>query len=236
MNKWAYSCICALNFVGMSLFAQGSSMSGGSATIEKMQPLEKATTRELPKVEPGPVQKAAPKPLVMGEASYFYPGTIVLRNGSWVGGDNLLNLPKEIGLYVNIIKPEKDNLSIEEEALLQDLKKIFAKANIVPKTEVVAGQPPLPFFQVQILLYPIDRGYAAACEGRLFESVELKRFMLEPSGMAYQAVTWQKSSLVVSPSSQIKDQLKKDVEDIVQSFADRYQAFENIKRELSQSR
>lgn len=210
----------------------GSSSSYGTPTIEKMEPLEKATPRVLPKATPPPPVYVPPAQSVQ-EAVYFYPGTIVNRSGVWEGGDNLLNLPKNIGLYVNIVKPGKDPLVIDEAKLKYEATKLFTKFNINPQVLVQPGQPPLPFLQILILLYPIsDRGYAASCEGRLFESVNLQRFILEPTGMAFQAITWQKSSLIITPRENLYDQLQNNIEDIIQAFGERYQAFQNIKKDL----
>lgn len=219
---------------GSSSISSGTSgTTTGSSTMQHTPLLEKATPKQQPHTTASPTAPVVATPQSAPlEATYFYPGIIAYRNGTWVGGDNLLNLPKNIGLYINIIKPSSDTLEINEEQFLRDAQRIFEKANIAPRIMATSGQPPLPFFQVQVLLYPVERGYAASCEGRLFESVNMQRVILEQSGMAYQAVTWQKSSLIVSPKEKILDQLKVDIEDIVQSFADRYVTFENIKNNL----
>lgn len=209
-----------------------STMSSGGMEIEKTPLLEKATPRELPKAESkGPSPLPVPQQ-VSTQAAYFYPGVIAYRNGTWIGGDNLLNLSRNIGLYISIIKSPTDPLEIDEEQLLRDAKKIFAQADIDPIILQAPGQAPLPFFQVQVLLYPVERGYAASCEGRLFESVNMHRMMLDETGVVYQAITWQKSSLIVSPKEKIVERLKVDIEDIVQSFADRYVTFEKIKNTM----
>ncbi|MFI5343601.1 MAG: hypothetical protein ACHQUC_05200 [Chlamydiales bacterium] len=192
--------------------------------MEKPTPV---TPPPAPKMPP-PIE--LPKP-VRVQANYFYPGIVVNRNGKWDGGDDLLNLTNNIGFYLSVIKPDNDPLVMNEEKLKSIGENLFKKVNISPLIMATSGQAPLPFFQVQILIYPIGReGYVASCEGRLFESVNMQRIVLDSTGMAYQAVTWQKSNLLISPTNKIQEQIQQSVEDIVQAFTERYQAFENIKK------
>jgi len=217
----------------ISMSSQGSAQIQSSNTgksdlnsmgIEPMKPRE-------PLNAPPKSSSSSVAPMTMpsapsiGAANYFYPGLIVRRGGGWQGGDNLLNLSPNIGIYFNISKPENDMFEINEEKLKLECRDLFEKAGINPRIMIdKEGQPPLPFFQVQILIYPIKDGYVAACEGRLFESVVLKRIEMD-TNMAFQGVTWQKSTLIVGPTGKFPDQLHSTVEDIVKSFADVYQAF-----------
>lgn len=207
-----------------------SSSTSSSSSMQPLTPLQKPTP-----VAPAPAQKPPPSvvlpPSVPMQANYFYPGIVVNRNGKWEGGDDLLNLTQHIGFYLSVIKPEHDSLVINQEMLKSIGENLFKKVNISPVILAPSGQPPLPFFQVQILIYPIAKeGYVACCEGRLFEAVNMQRIILDPTGMAFQAVTWQKSNLFISPNNKVQEQIQKNLEDIVQAFTDRYQAFENIKK------
>lgn len=217
-----------------ALFAQsstkGSSGMQGSSKIEPLKPLEKPTPRAAP--TPAKTQPVLPptKPAIAQTLNYFYPGILVYRNNAWEGGDNLLNLSTNIDFYLSIIKPDSDPLKIPEDKLKLTAEVLLKNAGIVTTTLVPPGEAPLPYFQVQILIYPVSKeGYVACCEGRLFESVSLRRINLDPKNMAFQAVTWQKSSLIISPSSQINEQLQLHVEDIVKAFAERFQAFSTRK-------
>lgn len=220
------------------VFSQGmgtsSSMGSGSAQMTPMKPLERPPMGTKPKVAPEPpppIQPPSVSPPVLQNANYFYPGIVVNRSGSWEGGDDLLNLTNNIGFYLSIIKPDNDPLAIPEDKLKQAAEVILQRAGITTKILVSSGQAPLPFFQVQILLYPIGReGYVACCEGRLFESVTLQRIALDTRSMAFQAITWQKSSLIISPNSRINEQIQQHVEDIANAFAERVQAFDRLKK------
>ncbi len=230
--------IFVFSFLSHSIDAQSSSMGGnstmgsGSSKMETMKPLERPTPGIQPKPAPLPQIPAPASPIVQ-YAGYFYPGILVNRNGNWEGGDDLLNLTNNIGFYLTIIKPENDSLAIPEDKIKQTAETILKNAGIAPKTLTKPGQAPLPYFQVQILLYPIGKeGYVACCEGRLFESVSLQRITLDAKDMAYQAITWQKSSLIISPNSKINEQIQQHVEDIAKAFAERVQTFNDLKKEL----
>lgn len=202
-----------------------------SSTIQgqSMKPLEplrsqpsSSTKQELP-----PSIKA-PK-LVTQKAQYLHPGILVFFNGKWEGSDHLLNVSNNIGVNVTIIKPENEVLEISEGQIQKTVEDIFSLAGIKPQTLVQEGRPPLPTFQIEIFVYPIERGYVAACQGRLFESVTLDRFKMDPN-MAFQAITWEKQHLIVGPKAQFPEQLTKIVEDVANSFADRYQIYEKLKK------
>jgi hypothetical protein len=171
-----------------------------------------------------------PPPQVPQHAKYLHPGILVYLNGEWQGSDHLLNLLSNIGVYVTILKPQDETLNITQEQLQNEVVKIFEKANIKPLTLAAEGKPPLPAFEIEIFLYPIEKGYAACCAGRLFESVFLDRFKMD-SNMAFQAITWEKQSLIVGPKSTFAEQLTKNIQEIAAAFTERFQAYEKITRE-----
>ncbi|WP_068469420.1 hypothetical protein [Candidatus Protochlamydia phocaeensis] len=221
-----------------SLQAQSGAMSGtssgGTITPSRMgqlPPLDKGSGARPPSSSYTPSRVAPPAP-VPQQATYFHPGILVYRGGAWQGGDHLLNITNNIGVYVTIIKPEGDKLDLNADQLRKQVETIFSKEPINPTIMTAEGQPPLPFFQIQILLYPIDKGYVACCEGRLFESVMLQRFMFDP-GMGFQAITWEKQTLQVGPTNTIIGQIQDSVDEIAQSFVERYDSFDKIRKDLS---
>ncbi|MBX9587522.1 MAG: hypothetical protein K2X50_09735 [Gammaproteobacteria bacterium] len=201
--------------------------SAGSGTIQAMPKLERPVEKKQTE-EPMPSITRAPQ-LTAKHASYFFPGIIVYRGGKWEGSDHLLNLTNNIGLYISIVKPHDVTLDISEEHLKKAVADIFDKVNIKPTTLAPEGKPPLPAFEIEILIYPIERGYVACCSGSLFESVTLQRFVLDQN-MAFQAITWQKETLVVSPTEKFAEQLTSSVQEIGQAFADRFETFDKMKK------
>lgn len=175
---------------------------------------------------PKPVAPPAQRP---EKADYFYPGILVNVGGAWQGSDHLLNITNNIGVYVSINAPENEDIHITNKQIADQVEKLFRESNIKPETLVAAGSPPLPVFQIQIFIYPIDKGYVAYCGGRLFESVVLDRFKMD-SNMAFQAITWEKQHLLVAPKDQFAEQLTLVVQDIAKTFAERFHVYERIKR------
>ena len=171
-----------------------------------------------------------PKPAATQHAEYLHPGILVYIGGKWEGSDHLLNLPDHVGVYVSMLKPEEAILNISREQLQKEVEEIFKMGNLTPLLTSAVGNPPLPAFEIEIFVYPIDKGYAAFCDGRLFESVTLERFKMDPN-MAFQAITWEKQALIVGPKTTFPDQLSKTVQGIAAAFIERFQAYEKIKRE-----
>lgn len=199
-----------------------------SSQIEEMKPFERAPAKpSAPSTTPLP-PPPKPQAAVPQQASYLNPGILVERGGKWEGGDHLLNLSPHIGVYVTIVKAKTETQIISEEKIKQEVEAIFQEASIQPITLAFPGKPPLPAFQIEILLYPFEKGYAASCAGRLFESVTLDRFKLDPH-MAFQAVTWEKQSLIVGPASLFDQQILKQVREIARNFTERFQAYERMR-------
>jgi hypothetical protein len=210
--------------------AKMTSTTQSSAEIQGMTPLEKPQQKSTPPITPLPPPVKLP-PLVPQHAEYLHPGILVYLNGKWEGSDHLLNLPNNIGVYVTIVKPEGDTLDISQLQLQKEVEAIFEQANIRPLTLAYEGRPPLPAFEIEIFLYPIEKGYAASCEGRLFESVSLDRFKMDPN-MAFQAITWEKQALIVGPKTGFAAQLTKTIQEIAGAFIERFQAYERMKKEI----
>lgn len=205
-----------------------------SSTIQSIQqsPLKnepgQSPQPSIPQPLPEPV---APPTLIPEQADYLHPGILVNMGGKWEGSDHLLNISSNIGVYVSIVKPENEVLNVSEMQVKKDIENIFTLSNIKPQILVTPGKPPLPAFEIEIFVYPIDKGYVACCSGRLFESVILERFKMD-TNMAFQAITWEKQHLIVSPKEQFASELTKTVQDIAKTFGERFQAYERIKRSL----
>jgi hypothetical protein len=206
------------------LDAQMSSTIQQPTSIEPLKPVEqkKAPSQEA-RHHKIPLPTETAKIL-----NYFHPGVLVYEAGQWQGTDHLLNLTNQIGVYVEVLRPGDDKLGISEEKIQSQVASLFNSAGVKPMTVGLADQPPLPAFQIKIFLYPIDRGYAAYCEGRLFESVNLKRFDLDP-GMAFEAITWERQSLIVAPTDKTIELIDKQVNEIVSSFLEIFQFFDKSK-------
>lgn len=201
-------------------------LSDDPSMIQSLPPLEYPRVQPKQQTLPPPIQLPS---LIPQEAEYLHPGILVYLNGKWEGSDHLLNLTNNIGINISIIKPEGEILEISKDQIRKEIEEIFTRSNIRPQTLAPEGRPPLPTFEMEIFVYPIERGYVAFCEGRLFESVILDRFKMD-SNMAFQAITWEKQHLIVAPKNQFVEKLRKTIQDIASSFVERFQVYEKLKR------
>lgn len=220
-------------FCMTSLQAQQGGMEGSttqpSGTIQTMKPYEPPKTQKKPSETQAPPPSTVNIPMVTNKLTYFHPGILILQDKQWEGSDDLLNLSANIGTYATIVKPEDLKISLTEDQVLARVNALFSQNQIAPYTLTPTDQPPLPAFQVEILIYPFEGYYAAAVEAHLFESVTLKRFTLD-LGMAYEAITWEKRNLVVGPAEQMPAYILNTVEEITKSFLESYQVFKKLSK------
>jgi hypothetical protein len=166
---------------------------------------------------------------------YPNPGIVANRDGRWVGSDHLYNLTSKIDIVVEFFTPPNVVLPVTKEAIKTTITEIFKKARITPPAEVSYDKPPLPFFHMLIMVYPIEKGYVAYCEGRLFEKIELERVKPDEQ-TAMQGITWESQNLIISSKEDLANQLIKSVEEIATAFADRYRFYEDIRMEIQRNK
>ena len=166
---------------------------------------------------------------------YPNPGIVALRDGRWVGSDHLYNLTNKIDLSVEFFTPPNVVLPITKEAVKASIAEIFSKARIIPPTEIPADKPPLPFFHMLIMIYPLDKGYVAYCEGRLFEQIELDRVKPDEQ-TAMQGITWESQNLIITSKEDLRTQLLKSIDEIATSFAERFRFYEDIRLEIQRNK
>lgn len=249
-HTWDEELISAAN-MGSSTISQPptssspASQSKSSTATKKDKPPEKPKT---PKVE-------TPQVTLVPERKVHYPGEVGLYQGTWISGDNLLNLANQISIAVQIVTPETNNplintkdqnkpaqstlkpetknlLVITEDQIKSVVEKTFREGGLLPSSGLAGGGPGLPAYQVQILLYPIGNvGFAAFIEGSLFESIKLDRFYLVP-GTYMEAITWQSKKLILVSNTQALAEVTKTVTEITKSFVERVEFFQGRLREI----
>lgn len=215
-------------------------LSGQSSTIPgSYNPSSSSPMKPLPQLPQQPTAKSQkPKEvklpplhytpqLTSEKPTYFHPGILVLNKEDWKGADYLLNLTNQIGVVIEIIRPEKDHLPLSEEKIKGIVQAQFQQSGISPVTMAEKNKAALPFFEVKIFLYPIVGGYSSFCEARLFESVNMKRIMLEP-GMEFQAITWQREALLLGTSDKIVNRIETQVNDFARDFTSVYKIYAEI--------
>lgn len=218
-------------FLGLLLFS--SSAFAATSTMSPTHTSPPPLTSTTPVPEPKKVETHLPrlvihpsdmpkKSLPQGEL-FYHPGIVTSNKGQWVGGDSFVNISNSISLQVNIVKPEDLQTPFKKEDLIARVTEIFGKAGITINNVGTEFEPPLPFFNLMILIFPVQDGVAAAFQGRLFESVTLKRIVLEKNTL-FQAVTWEQTNLIVSPDDEFEKFTFDAVDAIANSFSSRFSA------------
>lgn len=151
--------------------------------------------------------------------TYPYPGLLVNINGKWEGSPYLYNMPQNIGVVIEVVKPGGKDYPVDHVRLRNDVADVFIKAGIQPQSLAIGNDPPLPFFHVLIYIYPGDDIYTAAIAGRLFEKVKLARLDYNLPG-TMQAITWEQMNLLITSEAQFDTQLSATLAGIAKAFTD----------------
>ena len=161
---------------------------------------------------------------------YIYPGVVRAKEGNWVGFDYLYNIGNNIPVEVTIVKPGEASIPISEESIKQRIIEEFQKANIDTTINSVGGQPPSAIFSMMILIYPVNDGFIALCDGRLLETITVKRVTPSPSEGIFQAITWEHKNLIVAPTDNFVLLMTQTVDTIARTFIERYSFFESFRK------
>ena len=203
-----------------------SSPTQSSKTPPKTSPKTNPAT-PTPPTEEAPINRGGPyippKPVVKPGPIFMEPGVLFIKNDQYQGSDYLGRLPTSFPIVAEIIKSEKETFNLTEGEVINFIRKQFAGKNLV--LNETRNQPETPFLRVIVLLQSIDdRGYAAAIRLSLFETVKIERAVLQ-EGMTFQAITWEREGLVVTPKDAAKDSIGKGLESLATDFVARYGAF-----------
>jgi len=208
------------------LTVEGATTSSSSTTPTTTSPTLVPPKAEITPTKQPPKQQVA-KPEVAPvpqSASVIFsaPGIATFQDGQWVGSEDLLNIPKEIGIYVEINKPTTLSLPLSERAIQSEAETLLSGVRLKPRSaySLYKGTP-LPFLHILIMVTQVERGLAVYCAARLFEEVKVDRVQLKP-GIIWQAITWEKQELVLLPLELVQKEVQQVVHRLVQSFVDRY--------------
>lgn len=196
--------------------------------IKHLEPTRSESRQEAPQNTPYNYIPIQPINLAQKSTAYLHPGILVNFNGVWEGSDHLYNLTKHIGVNVTLVKADDMKIEVTSEILRKNVEAIFQKGFIDPHIVVGPNDAPLPVFEVEIFLYALDKGFVASCQGRLFESVVPGRVKLD-NNMAFQAITWEKQSLILGPKEEFAALLTKEVSEMATSFVEKFTIFERLK-------
>ncbi len=170
--------------------------------------------------KPLPVQNVKP-------AEIITPGFATIKKGIWTVHDFFYNLPAEIGVKVEIVKPTEKYIPLNGLTLETQIKRIFSEANIGADIPITSCQPPLPLYHLLIM----TQVYGNRCLGfltmQLYEAAKPLRIEEDFNGI-WQVVTWEKQILVASHVDDFSDQVSQAVEEITKDFTARYQYYHPV--------
>lgn len=180
-------------------------------------------------LNPIPTNLNAPiLPAQVEEPTYPFPGLLTKMVGRWIASEYLYNLPSDIGILVEVIKPANKPITIDTQILRNEATTLFLKSHFNPESLSIGDDPPLPFFHILVFAYPDDNKTSASISGRFFEKVKLGRLDFDLPG-TYQAITWEKSDLIITSSVQFHNQLEESVREIVSAFLKEVNYFDEQK-------
>lgn len=203
----------------------------GPTAPSATQPAAPKKIKESPQKTLHELIKQKQEPQTTNSPLYIYPGLVRLKDNNWVGYDYLYNLTSNIPVEVTIVKPQDASVPVNEEEVRNRIAAILQGAGISTEAQIIGGQPPQALFNMMILIYPLNDGYIALCDGRLIETVQSKRVELAPAEGSLQAITWEHKNLIVATSNNFSQLLHQTVDQITKTFVERYEFFKNLKKQ-----
>lgn len=207
------------------------------STINKPNPNPFPKTPQKP-APPMHAPKIPRRPTVSAKETlipFALPGIVGIKDGRWVGSDNLYNLRPDISVYVELVMPEDQKFDIKEMAIKARVQEMFSKGGINPIALQEPGEPPLPLYHILIMISQSEQSLTACCACRLFEAISLKRVILE-EGITFQAITWEKQDLISASIKEFPPLLDKTIDDFTTGFIERFQYFQNLKFQRQEGR
>lgn len=191
------------------------------------QPQQGPGQKKIPPPPPArPPALQTPKNIFTRLSTVFSsPGIAALQGGEWVGTEHLYNLPVDIGLVVEIDKPGSlANVPVTDEKIKELISTSLKSIKLSQREPIITRQTPLPFLHALIIIHPIEKGYVVYCALRLFEEVQITRTYLKP-GIVWQAITWEKQELIVTPADQLLEQVQQTFQSMMGTFTERIKGY-----------
>jgi hypothetical protein len=157
----------------------------------------------------------------------YLPGIATIKDKKWMVSDFLYNLTSNIGVKVEIVKPENKYIPLTDKMLETRVADIFRKASILPTPLASHCEPPLPMFYVLIMVYPCEKQYVGFINAQLFEIAVPERINIGLNGV-WQTVTWERQAMVASAPDDFVHELNETLSEIAQAFADKFKYYHPI--------
>lgn len=182
----------------------------------KPKPIAETPTGEQPAL----VTREIPYETIAPPESYL-PGLMTIRDRRWTTTDYFYNLPINIGVRVEVIKPQGRYMPISDKQIEKRVTGVFEDAGIDTVANILDCSPPLPVFQVIVMAYPCDRRCVGVITAQLFEEAKPARIDVDLNGV-WQAITWERQALVATTCEEFAHEVGETVEQMAGAFADRF--------------
>jgi len=157
----------------------------------------------------------------------YLPGIATIKDKKWMVSDYLYNLSPNIGIKVEIIKPEKKYIPLSADMLEKRVVGIFEESQINPYPLLINCQPPLPMFYVLVMVYPCEQRCIGFVTAQLYEIAKPERIDIDLNGV-WQTITWERQALVASTCEDFAQEVGNTLDDIAYAFTNRYNYYHPV--------
>lgn len=224
----------AYSSLGGSNIGGGSVGGMGAPAIQSVypqpgQPRGPTTTPYIgagPTGAPGLVVQRLPLEAVLPMERYT-PGLATIRDGKWMVSDMLYNLPINIAIKVDVIKPQDRYTPVSDKQIEKQIADIFRAHFITPEPYPLLCEPVLPVFQITLFTYPCERRCVGVVTAQLYEKGKPRRIDTDINGI-WQMVTWQRQTLIASSCDDFEQEVLRTIGAISTEFGRIFKYYHEI--------
>lgn len=196
--------------------------------LQQLYPQPAMPNAQYQPLNPPPSLMYQPVPFeTIAPPSSYLPGIATIKDKKWMVSDYLYNLTPNIGIKVEVIKPEKKYIPLSSDILERKITGVFENARINPNPILANCQPPLPMFYVLVMVYPCEKRCVAFITAQLYEIAKPARIDIDLNGV-WQAITWERQTLVASAWEDFAQEVASALEDIALAFTNRFNFYHPI--------
>lgn len=206
-----------------SIYPQGGAQPG---TPQQQQPQPAYLSQQ--QQQPGGTFNFTPLPYeVIEPPKHYLPGIATIKDKRWITTDFLYNLSSNIGVKVEILKPQGQYIPLSESLLAQRISDLFQSSNITPSVVAMNCQPPLPMFYVSIMAYPCDRRIVGFVSAQLYEQAKPQRIEVDLNGV-WQTITWERQAMVAAATNDFAHEVNEVLSQMVESFTGKFKYYHPV--------
>ena len=182
---------------------------------------QQPTTPTAPLIVPVPAYAQVNPP------DTWSPGLATIKDGKWSVTDFLYNLSPNIGVKVQVVKPEYRYIPLSDVLLERKVASQFQDAFLTPTAIAQPCEPPLPVYNVTVMAYPCERRCVGVVTAQLFEVARPDRIDEDLSGV-WQVVTWERQELVASSCDDFAQEIEGTIRGMTEAFIAQYNHYNPI--------